>query len=290
MATKITLGTLKKLKADKHPAAAITAYDYPSSVFASESGMDWILVGDSGGMTTLGYANTMPVTMDEMMHFCKAVSRGNSRSFLVGDMPFGSYQVSDELAVKNAARFMAEGGCDAIKLEGGARMTRRIRAITDAGIPVMGHLGLTPQSLSMQGGYRVQGRTIQEAETLLKDAKAVEASGAQLLLLEAIPEDVAELIGGALSIPVYGIGAGKKLDGQLLIFHDVVGSFVGDIQPKFVRKYANVGAVTRDALKAYVQDVKNGAFPAPEHQYPIEPKALQEIHAGFRLYSSIHRE
>lgn len=289
MATKINLGTLKKMKADKAPAAAITAYDYPSAVFASESEMDWILVGDSGGMTMLGYTNTMPVTMDEMMHFCKAVSRGNKRSFLVGDMPFGSYQISDELAVKNASRFMAEGGCDAIKLEGGSRMVHRIQAITDAGIPVMGHLGLTPQSLSMQGGYRVQGKTKEEFKDLLMNALAVEEAGAVALLLEAIPEDVAALIHKELTIPVYGIGAGKKLDGQLLIFHDVVGSFVGDIQPRFVRKYANVGAVTRDALKSYVQDVRNGAFPGPEHQYPIDPIAMQEIvHASFGVHSPVY--
>ncbi len=280
MATKITLGTLKKMRAEGKPAAAITAYDYPSSVFASESGMDWILVGDSGGMTVLGYKNTMPVTMDEMIHFCRAVARGNRGSFLVGDMPFGSYQISDELAVQNASRFMAEGGCDAIKLEGGARMASRIRAITDAGIPVMGHLGLTPQSLSMQGGYRVQGKTLKEFKALLEDAKAVEAAGAELLLLEAIPEDVADLIRQKLSIPVYGIGAGKSLDGQLLIYHDVLGLFIGDIQPKFAKQYVNLGNFTRHALKCYVEDVHSVLFPSQEHQYAVDPTALAEIHAS----------
>lgn len=278
MATKNTLGTLKKMKMAGTPAAAITSYDYPSAVFASEAGMNWILVGDSGGMTTLGYQNTMPVTMDEMLHFSKAVARGNRGSFLVGDMPFGSYQVSNELAVQNAARFMSEGGCDAVKLEGGVRMVGRIRAITDAGIPVMGHLGLTPQSLSMQGGYRVQGRTLEEFNLLLTDALAVEAAGAVLLLLEAIPENVAGIIRSSLKIPVYGIGAGKNLDGQLLIFHDAVGSFVGDIRPKFVRQYAQVGMVTRTALKSYVDDVQQGAFPGPEHQYPIELAEFEKIH------------
>jgi 3-methyl-2-oxobutanoate hydroxymethyltransferase len=274
---KVSLGTLLQLKAKGVPASAITAYDYPSAIFAEEAGMDWILVGDSGGMTTLGYKNTIPVKMDEMLQFAKAVTRGATHSFVIGDMPFMSYQISNEAAMTNAGRFIAEGNCDAVKLEGGIAMCDRIRAIVDSGIAVMGHLGLTPQSISAQGGYRVYGKTLKEFKSLLADAKAVEKAGASFILLEAMPEKPAELIRNELSIPIYGIGAGGKLDGQLLIMHDVLGTFIGDINPKFAKRYLEGRRLMTQALKDYVSEVKSGAFPAAEHLYPIPPEELAAI-------------
>jgi 3-methyl-2-oxobutanoate hydroxymethyltransferase len=261
------------------PASYVTAYDYPSACFADAAGIDMILVGDSGGMTTLGYKNTLPVTMEEMMHFSKAVCRGSKTAFVVGDMPFMSYQPSNEIAVLNAGRFISEAGCDAVKLEGGRRMADRIRAISDSGVAVMAHLGLTPQSLSMAGGYKVHGKNLNEFEGLLEDALAIQEAGAAFVLLEAIPEEPAAYIREALSIPVYGIGAGKKLDGQLLILHDLIGAFVGDINPKFAKRYCNVGQIVTDALRQYNQEVKEKVFPALEHTYPINEEELAKIKA-----------
>lgn len=274
---KVSLGALHQLKSKGIPAAGITTYDYPSAIFAEAAGMDWLLVGDSGGMAMLGYKNTMPVKMDEMLHFAKAVTRGAKASFVIGDMPFMSYQLSNETAVGNAGRFVAEGGCDAVKLEGGLPMCDRIRAIVDAGIAVMGHLGLTPQSISAQGGYRVYGKTLKEFKSLLAEAKAVEKAGASLLLLEAMPEKPAQLIRDELSIPVYGIGAGGKLDGQLLILHDALGTFVGEINPKFAKRYLEGRQLITQALGEYAAEVRSGAFPAPEHLYPIAAEELAGI-------------
>ncbi len=276
---KVSLGALLQLKAKGIPVSAITAYDFPSAVFADEAGMDVILVGDSGGMTTLGYKTTVPVTMDEMLHFSKAVSRGTKSAFIIGDMPFMSYQLSDEKAVYNASRFLSEAGCDAVELVGGGPMCGRIRAIADAGIAIMGHLGLTPQSISAQGGYRVYGKTAQEYEKLLTDAKAVEAAGASFILLESMPEEPAGMIRDALSIPVYGIGAGGKLDGQLLILHDVLGTFVGDIAPKFAKQYLDGRKLITQSLTDYAAEVKSGAFPGAENLYPMSDEALAEIRA-----------
>jgi len=276
---KVTIGTLRTMKAKGIPASYITAYDYPSACFAEAGGIDMILVGDSGGMTLLGYKNTLPVTMEEMLHFTKAVCRGAKTAFVVGDMPFMSYQSSNELAQRNAGRFIAEAGCDCIKLEGGRKMAERVRAIADAGIAVMGHIGLTPQSLSAAGGYRVYGKTRDEFESLLDDALALEAAGASFVLLEAIPEEPAGYVRDALKVPAYGIGAGRHMDGQLLILHDMIGAFVGDVSPKFAKRYANVGQVITNALSEYSRDVKEGKFPADEHLYPIDAEEAAKIRA-----------
>jgi 3-methyl-2-oxobutanoate hydroxymethyltransferase len=276
---KITIGTLRAMKAKGVPASYITAYDYPSACFAEAAGIDMILVGDSGGMTLLGYKNTLPVTMDEMLHFTKAVCRGAKTAFVVGDMPFMSYQTSNEVAQMNAGRLIAEAGCDCVKLEGGRKMAQRVRAIADAGIAVMGHIGLTPQSLSAAGGYRVYGKTREEFESILEDALALEEAGASFVLLEAIPEEPAGYVREALKVPVYGIGAGRHVDGQLLILHDMIGAFVGDIAPKFAKRYASVGQVITEALSEYVRDVKGGQFPAVEHLYPIDPDEAAKIRA-----------
>jgi 3-methyl-2-oxobutanoate hydroxymethyltransferase len=274
---KVTLKTLNNFKKKSIPVSFVTSYDYPTAYMVNEAGVDMILVGDSGGMTMLGYPNTLPVTMDEMLHFTKAVTRANKHAFVVGDMPFRSYQISNEEAVRNACSFIAEGGCDAVKLEGGARSEERIKAIVDAGIPVMGHLGVTPQSLSALGGYRVQGKTLESFEEVLEDALAVQEAGASFLLLEAMPEESAGLIRDALQIPVYGIGAGGKLDGQLLIVHDLLGTFIGDIEPKFAKKYLNGRKLFVDALKTYHTEVKTNQFPSQEHLYELPPEEKKSL-------------
>lgn len=277
---KVTLKTLLCMKNEGTPASFITAYDYPSACYADEAEIEMILVGDSGGMTMLGYKNTMPVTMNEMLHFTKAVCRGAQHSFVIGDMPFLSYQVSNREAIRNAGKFM-QVGCDAIKLEGGRKMYDRIKAISNAGIPVMAHLGLTPQSLSLAGGYRVYGKNLEELAILISDAQLAEKAGASFLLLEAIPEDPAGIIRDSVDIPVYGIGAGSKLDGQLLILHDLIGSFVGDIKPRFAKRYAFVGDEIKRALSAYRYEVRQGFFPDKDHNYPIEQKELELIHERY---------
>jgi len=263
---KVTVVSLRNLKARGEKAVAVTAYDYPTAVFADRAGVDWILVGDSAAMTVLGLPNTLGIGMDEMLVFTKAVVRGAARAFVVGDLPFLSYQVSDGEAVRNAGAFIG-AGCDAVKLEGGARVARRVRAIANAGIAVMGHLGLTPQSLGQLGGYRVQGKTVAATDQILEDARALEDAGAFAILLEALPPDSAAFIRENVSIPVYGIGAGPGVDGQLVISHDLLGNFVGSVRPRFVSRLANVDAVVTNAFAQYASDVRGGVFPAPQHCY-----------------------
>ena len=267
---KVTTATLAALRARGERAVFLTAYDYPTAVFADRAGVDMLLVGDSAAMTMLGHPSTVSITMDEMLVFARAVCRGAGRAFVVGDLPFLSYQVSDEEAIRNAGAFVA-AGCDAVKCEGGARVARRVRAMTDAGIAVMGHLGLTPQSQAQLGGYRVQGKTAAAVQRLADDARALEEAGAFAVLLEALPPEAAAAIREQVSILVYGIGAGPHVDGQLLISHDLRGNFVGDIRPRFVRRYAEIGAEIERAFRAYAGDVRRGAFPAPEHCYTAEP-------------------
>ena len=249
-------------------AAWITAYDFPTASFAEAAGMDMILVGDSLGMVVLGYEGTVPVTMEDCIRHSQAVRRGAPNTFCIGDMPFLSYQVSNEDAVINAGRFLKEADMDAVKLEGGRRVTGRIRAITDAGIQVMGHIGLTPQSSGQLGGFKAQGRVPDSARELIKDALAVQEAGAYALLLEAVPPELTEYIWKKLDIPVYSIGAGAPCDGQLIICGDMLGLFQA-FTPKFVKKYANVAEIEVAAFKEYIADVKQGVFPADEHVYHI---------------------
>jgi len=249
-------------------AAWITAYDFPTASFAEAAGMDMILVGDSLGMVVLGYEGTVPVTMEDCIRHSQAVRRGAPNTFCIGDMPFLSYQVSNEDAVLNAGRFLKEADMDAVKLEGGRRVTGRIRAITDAGIQVMGHIGLTPQSSGQLGGFKAQGRDPDSARELIKDALAVQEAGAYALLLEAVPPELTEYIWKKLDIPVYSIGAGAPCDGQLIICGDMLGLFQA-FTPKFVKKYANVAEIEIAAFKEYIDDVKQGVFPADEHVYHI---------------------
>ena len=276
---KVTSATLSALRRRAEPAVFVTAYDYPTAVFADRAGVDMLLVGDSAAMTMLGHPTTVAVTMDEMLVFARAVARGAGRAFVVGDLPFLSYQVSDQDAVRNAGAFIA-AGCDAVKCEGGRRIAPRVRAMTDAGIAVMGHLGLTPQSLGQLGGYKVQGRSLAAAEAVLQDALALQQAGIFALLLEAMPAEAAAYVREHLDVPVYGIGAGPLLDGQLVIVHDILGSFVGDIRPKFIRRYADLDQTITSALSAYAADVRAGTFPGPEHCYSIAPDDEAAIHAA----------
>ena len=284
---KVTVATLRALRARAEPAVFLTAYDYPTAVFADRAGVDLLLVGDSAAMTMLGHPTTVRVSMREMLVFAGAVCRGAERAFVVGDLPFLSYQPSDRDAVRNAGAFI-RAGCDAVKCEGGARVASRVRAMTDAGIAVMGHLGLTPQSLGQLGGYRVQGKTRAAVERLVADARALEEAGAFAILLEAMPAEAATYLRDRLELLVYGIGAGPGLDGQLVISHDLLGGFVGTVCPRFVRRYANLDTVITAAIEHYAADVRAGRFPGPEHCYPLEPdEAKHFIADGYSVGSPV---
>lgn len=273
MITKTTILTLRGHKTNKIKSVLTTAYDYPQSVLVNQSGVDAIIVGDSLGMTTLGYKTTIPVTMSDMLSHCNAVHRGNSSCFLIGDMPFGSYQISNESAVRNASDFIV-AGMDAVKVEGA--MIDRIESIVNAGILVMSHLGLTPQTRSMLGGYRVQGKTKEQADIILKQAKSLESAGCSFLLLEAMPAESAGYVASQLNIPVYGIGAGNLVDGQLVIMHDLIGLFF-EFKSKFIKRYCEAGQMIVEALKQYANDVKENKFPAEEHFYKINDDELEKI-------------
>ncbi len=254
----------------------ITSYDYPTATFAERAGIDMILVGDSLGMCVYGYEGTMPVTMDQMIWHTEAVRRGAPNTFVIGDMPFLSYQTTDEAAVENAGRFYKEARVDCVKLEGGVRVASRIKAIVDAGMLVMGHIGLTPQSSSQLGGFKAQGRTLDSARAQVEDALAVQEAGAALILLEAIPPEVSGYIRDTLTIPVLSIGAGPHCDGQLLIVSDMLGVFEA-FTPKFVKRYAEVAKVCTEALTNYVEDVRARRFPEPKHIYPMISEELAKF-------------
>lgn len=261
---------LQKKKEIGEPISMLTAYDFPSAQLVDAAEIDMILVGDSLGMVVLGYDSTVPVTMDEMLHHCRAVARGANRAFLVGDMPFMSYQAEIMKAVRNAGRFLKEGNMDAVKLEGGREVTATITAIVDAGIPVQGHSGLTPQSISKLGGYRVQGKTASAAAKLLDDALALQDAGCFSIVLEAVPEVVASRISARLDIPTIGIGAGAGCDGQVLVFHDVLGLYDMKL-PRFVKQYATLRQTIIDAFNSYNLDVKSRQFPEEKHTYTMQP-------------------
>jgi 3-methyl-2-oxobutanoate hydroxymethyltransferase len=273
---KVTIHTLREKKAKKEPMTYLTAYDYPTAILEQKAGIDVILVGDSIGMVIYGYDSTLPVTIDLMMPHVKAVRLGAPDVYLVGDMPYMSYQVSKSEAIRNGGRFMAEGACDAVKLEGGREMAETIRAMVDASIPVMGHMGLTPQAAAQLGGYRVQGKDIATARKLIEDADILQEAGVSTLLLEAVPAEVARIITKRASVPIFGIGAGPDCDGQVLVIHDMIGMF--DRRPaKFVKKYAEVGAQIVEALGEFKKEVVQGAFPAQEHCYPMPEDVAAEL-------------
>jgi len=271
---KLALPELAEMKRRGEKIVMVTAYDASSGKLADAAGVDLILVGDSAAMVVLGHeSSTVPVTMDEMLFMTRAVTRGARRPLVVGDLPFGSYQVSDEDAVRNAIRFVKEAGADVVKLEGAGPSLARVQAIVGAGIGVMGHLGLTPQSATVLGGFKTQGRTAEKAQQLLEDARALEAAGCFALVLEAVPAPVAERITAALSIPTIGIGAGSGCDGQVLVWHDLLGLHDGPT-PRFVKQYADLKEEIRHALEAYAGEVRSGAFPAEQHTYAMPAEEL----------------
>lgn len=273
---KITILDLQTKKAKGERFTMVTAYDYPTALIADEAGIDVILVGDSLAMVVLGLPNTVSVTMDEMLHHCRAVARGAKNPLLVGDMPFMSYTNTGE-AVHNAGRFLKEAGMDVVKLEGGRRVAPIARAVVEAGIPVMGHIGLTPQTISQLGGFRVQGKDAAAVKQLMEDASALEEAGCFAIVLEAIPDRVAELITEKLTIPTIGIGAGLHCDAQVLVIHDMIGLFDRFV-PKFVKQYANVREQMLAALQQYKAEVEAGQFPGPEHVYTIKDEVLAQLY------------
>jgi 3-methyl-2-oxobutanoate hydroxymethyltransferase len=273
---KVTTRTFREKKERSEPITMLTAYDYPTALAMDQVGIDSILVGDSLAMVVLGYENTLPVTMEEMLHHCRAVSRGAKLALLVGDMPFMSYQASVEEAVRNAGRFLQQGNMDAVKLEGGRERLEAVRAITGAGIPVMGHLGLTPQSVHQLGGFRAQGKTATAAKRLLEDALLLEEAGCFSIVLESVPARLAELVSQRLHIPTIGIGAGVGCDGQVLVSHDLLGLF-DRFTPKFVKQYADLHTAMQNAFASYLEDVQTKAFPAEEHSVDMAEEEWQAL-------------
>ncbi len=263
---KVTVHDIRTAKGAGRKLTMLTAYDAPTARLLDESDIDILLVGDSLGMVVLGYDSTVPVTMDEMLHHAKAVNRGRRRALLVGDMPFGSYQESETAALANGIRFLKEGGCDAVKLEGGLEVTATVRALTRAGVPVMGHIGLTPQIAGQLGGFKVQGRDLDSARRLLAEARALDQAGVFALVLECVPDRLAALISGAVAVPTFGIGAGPDCDGQVLVTHDLVGLFER-FTPRFVKQYQKLAPLMREALANFRQEVAVGRFPAQEHSF-----------------------
>ena len=269
MIKKLTIQDIISMKKNGERISMLTAYDASFAGLIDAAGIDMVLVGDSLGMVLLGYNSTIPVTMEEMLHHCRAAGRGVKRAVLVGDMPFMSYQVSQNEAISNAGRFMKEAGCDAVKLEGGTEMCDTVKAIVKAGIPLMGHIGLTPQTASQLGGYRVQGRDADSARRLLQSARDLEAADVFAIVLECIPAQLSEAITRMVSIPTIGIGAGKHCDGQVLVTHDMVGMFE-KFNPSFVKQFAKLAPQIKDAVADYNKEVKNGSFPAEEHSFNMQ--------------------
>ncbi|UCH11928.1 MAG: 3-methyl-2-oxobutanoate hydroxymethyltransferase [Candidatus Omnitrophota bacterium] len=273
---KVTITGLLNKKKENKPITMLTAYDFPLASIIDEAGIDMILVGDSVGMVVLGYENTLPVTMDDMLHHCKAVARGTKYAFLVGDMPFMSYQVSSEEAIRNAGRFVKEGNCDAVKLEGGIEVIDQIKAIVKAGIPAMSHIGLTPQSATQLGGFKVQGKTAVSAEKIIDDAIRLEKVGCFGIILECIPDKISKIITSKVKIPTIGIGAGIHCDGQVLVTYDILGLYK-KFTPKFAKKYTDVFLQIKKAAEQYKAEVEERKFPAKEHSFTIDEKELKKL-------------
>jgi 3-methyl-2-oxobutanoate hydroxymethyltransferase len=277
MNKKFTVASFKQAKEKGEKITMLTAYDYSMAKLVDEAGVDSILVGDSLGMVVLGYESTLEVTVDDIIHHCKAVSRGAKKALIVGDMPFLSYHINVEESVRNAGRIIQEGNAHAVKLEGGIEIIDVVKAITKAQIPVMGHLGLTPQSVNMFGGFKVQGKSEEQAKKIINDAVALEEAGAFAIVLEAIPEKLAKIISEKVSIPTIGIGAGKYCDGQVLVIQDMLGMF-SDFTPKFVKKYSNLREEIVNASKTYINDVKEVQFPCKEHTFAIDEEIINKLY------------
>jgi len=273
---KTTIPDILEKKRQGKKITMLTAYDYPTALLVDRAEIDMILVGDSVGMVVLGYETTVPVTMGEMIHHTKAVTRGARYALVVGDMPFMSYNTSENEAITNAGRFIKEAGADAVKLEGGTTVQTIVQAIVRAGIPVMGHIGLTPQTISQLGGFKVQGRTAEAAKRIIDDAKALEEAGAFSIVLEAIPGEITRQITQIVGIPTIGIGAGIQCDGQVLVYQDMIGLFDRFV-PRFVKQYSRVGEIMLDSFKQFKEEVEKGVFPGEEHSFRIEEKELEKI-------------
>jgi len=273
---KITIQDIKQAKKDNRKLVMVTAYDYPFGLMADEAGVDIVLVGDSLGMVVMGLDGTVAVTMEHMIHHIKAVVRGCKSPVIVGDMPFMSYNTSVREAIINAGRLMKEGGCDVVKLEGGVDFAPTVEGIVKAGIPVQGHIGLTPQTASALGGFKMQGKDAEAAKRIVDDARALEDAGVFSMILEAVPAPLGEIVAEAVSVPVIGIGAGSKVDGQVLVTHDMIGLF-DKFVPKFVKQYTKIRPIIIDAMKAYKEEVISQAFPAAEHSFSMPDKALEEL-------------
>ncbi len=277
---RVTISDVQQIKDRGEKIVMLTAYDFPSARIAEEGGVDMILVGDSLGMVVLGYESTVPVTLDDMIHHTKAVVRGSERAIVVTDLPFMTYQASVEEAMRNAGRLLQEGGCQAVKLEGGVHMAETVRRIVQVGVPVVGHIGLTPQSINQLGGYKVQGKTPEAAERLLEDAIALQQAGAFAVVIETVPAPLAELISGRLRIPTIGIGAGAGCDGQVQVWHDLLSystTFLPRHIPRHVKQYANVGEEMRKAVEQYAAEVRGGSFPTTKESFRMDPALLSEI-------------
>ncbi len=266
---KVTVADFSKMKTNGQRIVMVTSYDYPTSTIADDVGVDSILVGDSYGMVVLGYDTTIPVTVEELLPVCQAVRRGSSHSLLIGDMPFLSFQISEEDAIRNAGRFIKEGGMEAVKIEGGREMAHIARAVSNAGIPVLGHIGLTPQTATLQGGYRVQGKNADSSEGLVKDAKSLEDAGVFGIVLEMITEEVAQVITQTVSVPTIGIGSGRYCDGQVLVLHDILGLYPRFV-PKFAKRYTDIASTIKKAVAEYASDVRQGIFPEEKHVFKMD--------------------
>ncbi len=274
---KFTVTSFQNAKKKGEKISMLTAYDFTTTQLLDEAGVDSILVGDSLGMTMLGYETTLEVTMEDMIHHTKAVVRGAKRALVIGDMPFLSYHVSVEDTIRNAGRFIKEAGAHAVKLEGGVEMVDKIKALVAAKIPVVGHIGLTPQSVNMFGGFKVQGKSAEQAQAIIDDARALEEAGVFAIVLECVPSELAKKITEVVNVPTIGIGAGKDCDGQVLVIQDVLGMYKG-LQPKFVKRYKETGDDIIDATKAYIQEINEGVFPAKEHTFTIKEEVLEKLY------------
>ncbi|OGO78260.1 MAG: 3-methyl-2-oxobutanoate hydroxymethyltransferase [Clostridiales bacterium GWB2_37_7] len=274
---KFTAASFHKAKSDGKKISMLTAYDYPMAKLLDEAGIDCILVGDSLGMVVLGYESTLQVTVDDMVHHCRAVARGTKKALVIADMPFLSYHISIEESIRNAGRLIQEGGASAVKLEGGSNVLDKIKAIIDAQIPVIGHLGLTPQSINMLGGYKVQGTKLEQVKKLIEEAELLQQAGVHAIVLECVPEKVAKLISEKLEIPTIGIGAGKYCDGQVLVTQDMLGIY-SDFKPKFVKQYAQLGNIIHNACLQYISEVQEQQFPNAEHSFSIDDEVLSKLY------------
>lgn len=274
---KFTVSSFLNAKAKNEKISMLTAYDYSTAKLLDEAGVESLLVGDSLGMVMLGYENTLQVTVEDMIHHCRAVARGTKRAMVIGDMPFLSYHISTEETVRNAGRIIQEGNAHAVKLEGGREIIDKVKAIVNAQIPVIGHLGLTPQSINMFGGFKVQGKTTEQAQKIIDDAMLLQEAGVFAIVLECVPEKLAKLISEKLTIPTIGIGAGKYCDGQVLVTHDMLGMFT-DFTPKFVKKYVNLCDEIKNGTRSYIEELKAEEFPAKEHTFSIEEDVLEKLY------------